>query len=68
MLGMPASGTAYVHHSVFQLGLGQDAPVNKDGFHFDREKKEWYVSFGDLIDYSMDLTRPERHSSPLRGP
>ncbi len=48
---MPASGSAYVHRGVFQLGLGQDARVNKDGFHFDREKREWYVSFGDLIDY-----------------
>jgi hypothetical protein len=53
---MPTAGSNYVHRGVFQLGLGKDARMNKEGFHFDREKKEWYVSFGDLIDYSMDLT------------
>ena len=56
---MPTAGSAYVHRGVFQLGLGQDARVNKEGFHFDREKKEWYVSFADLIDYSMDLTEDD---------
>ena len=56
---MSTTGSAYVHRGVFQLGLGQDARVNKEGFHFDREKKEWYVSFADLIDYSMDLTEDD---------
>ncbi len=52
---MSTAGTNYVHRGVLQLGLGQDARMNKDGFHFDREKREWYVSFGDLVDYNMDL-------------
>ena len=56
---MPTAGSAYVHRGVFQLGLGQDARANKEGFHFDREKKEWYVSFADLLDYSMDLTEDD---------
>ena len=37
---------------MLQLGLGQDARMNKDGFH-------WYVSFGDLVDYNMDLTEDD---------
>ena len=41
---MRTAGTNYIHRGVLQLGLGQDARVNKEGFHFDREKKEWYVS------------------------
>lgn len=56
---MRTAGTNYIHRGVLQLGLGQDARVNKDGFHFDREKKEWYVSFGDLVDYNMDLTEDD---------
>ena len=50
------AGTHYNHRGVLQLALGEDARSNNDGFKFDREKREWTVSFGDTIDYNMDLT------------
>ena len=56
---MSTAGTNYIHRGVLQLGLGQDARMNKDGFHFDSEKREWYMSFGDLVDYNIDLTEDD---------
>ena len=56
---MPIPGSAYVHRGVFQLGLGQEARASNEGFRFDREKKEWYVLFWDLIYYSVDLTEDD---------
>jgi hypothetical protein len=56
---MSTAVTNYVHRGMLQLGLSQDARMYKDGFQFDREKREWYVSFGDLVDYNMDLTEDD---------
>jgi hypothetical protein len=53
------AGTHYNHRGVLQLALGEDARSNNDGFKFDREKREWTVSFGDIIDYNMDLTEED---------
>ena len=38
------------------MALGEDARANSDGFKFDKEKKEWSVTFGDIIDYTIGVT------------
>ena len=49
-------GTHYTHRGVLQLALGEDARANNEGFKFDKDKKEWVVTFADIIDYNTNLT------------
>jgi hypothetical protein len=48
-------GTHYNHRGILQKALGESARMNNEGFKFDKEKKEWWVTFSDVIDYNTGV-------------
>jgi hypothetical protein len=42
-----------VHRGVLQLALGKSARADDHGFTFDRDRKEWTVTFDDVIEYNQ---------------
>ena len=48
-----SAGTHWVHRGVLQMALGESARMNNEGFKFDKERKEWIVTFNDVIEYNQ---------------
>ncbi len=46
----------FKHRGIIQYLLGQQARNNNDGFHFDKEKKEWVSSLEDILEYNAGST------------
>jgi hypothetical protein len=46
-------------HAQGRVAAGAWRGANNEGFKFDKDKKEWVVTFADIIDYNTNLTEDD---------